>query len=297
MIGIGESRHEQRHDALHGEGPPVHEVPVEQVGVGLGGDAIDLENIQQIVVLPVHVPAHVEVLLVRHVHVLHCGAGLQQRNHIHDQLIHVTLGDVLLALLILQHVFQVLGGVGTVLSQPRDPLVDRAIVATRHLDILDLHGLRGRLAGLHLNRLEKLLAVHELLRLLHALPGHAIRGGELAELVEVLVRWGVPRQGHVSHASAVVGLGKIRLQLYGLLSIADGRAKILHLDVAERPIAIEDMHLRVRLRGTLALIDSHAVGDRCSRIVCFGEQIIALILVLRGFFLNLCELSVRHCDL
>mmetsp|Transcript_620 Transcript_620/g.1351 ORF Transcript_620/g.1351 Transcript_620/m.1351 type:complete len:238 (-) Transcript_620:656-1369(-) len=55
---------EKRQNHLEGEGPPVDEVPVEEVGPLLRGLAVRREDVQQIVKLSVHVAAYGEGLVV-----------------------------------------------------------------------------------------------------------------------------------------------------------------------------------------------------------------------------------------
>ena len=49
--GIEALEGQQREDALHGERPPVHKVAVEEVGVLVGGEAVELEDVEKVVEL------------------------------------------------------------------------------------------------------------------------------------------------------------------------------------------------------------------------------------------------------
>jgi len=66
VIGIQQLEAEQREYAFHGEGAPVHKITVEQIGILLRGQAINLEDVHQIVELTVDVAADCELLLIRH---------------------------------------------------------------------------------------------------------------------------------------------------------------------------------------------------------------------------------------
>ena len=55
MLGIADFPGEQRQDHLHWKGSSVDEVPIKQVGVLLWGHAIQVENVQQVVKLAMHI--------------------------------------------------------------------------------------------------------------------------------------------------------------------------------------------------------------------------------------------------
>lgn len=64
VFRIADLPRKQGHDNLHWKAASVYEVSVEQVRVLFRRYAIELENIQQIVVLPMNVAAHRDLLIV-----------------------------------------------------------------------------------------------------------------------------------------------------------------------------------------------------------------------------------------
>ena len=77
MVGEEQLEPEQGEDALHGEAAPVHEVTVEEVGVLLRGEAIQLEDVHEVEELAVNVAADRELGLVGHWDVHQGGLGLE----------------------------------------------------------------------------------------------------------------------------------------------------------------------------------------------------------------------------
>lgn len=66
----------QCEDALHTERPPVHKVSVEEVGVGLRRQTVELEHIHKVIVLSVYVSAHCELCFVWHFYIYEGGLRL-----------------------------------------------------------------------------------------------------------------------------------------------------------------------------------------------------------------------------
>ena len=64
MVGVAHLPREQAHYHLHGETSSVNEVAIENIGVRLGRNSVDLEDIQEIVVLAVDVSADSDFLVV-----------------------------------------------------------------------------------------------------------------------------------------------------------------------------------------------------------------------------------------
>ena len=63
---------------LHAKAAAVHKVAIEEVGVAGGGQAVQLKDVEEVVKLAVHVPAHGERLAGRDGHVHQAGQRAQQ---------------------------------------------------------------------------------------------------------------------------------------------------------------------------------------------------------------------------
>ena len=64
MVGEADLPREEGHDDLYRKAAPIDEVSVEQVWVALGWSSVYLEDIQQVIVLPVDVATNCDFFLV-----------------------------------------------------------------------------------------------------------------------------------------------------------------------------------------------------------------------------------------
>lgn len=86
MIRIQQLEPEQGEYALHRERTPIDKVPIEQIWIGLRGQSVDFENVEQIVELTVDVATNGEFALVRHGDVHQRGLLLEQGLHVAEDL-------------------------------------------------------------------------------------------------------------------------------------------------------------------------------------------------------------------
>mmetsp|Transcript_36667 Transcript_36667/g.112992 ORF Transcript_36667/g.112992 Transcript_36667/m.112992 type:complete len:403 (-) Transcript_36667:31-1239(-) len=233
VLGVRDLVREQRDDVLNGVRAAVDEVAVEQVAVRRARDAVELEDVQRVVELPVRVAAHGDFLALRHVDARHVGLRLEHVDRLQQDRDDVALADELLVAEVGRH-----GGdeVGRDLVVGADA---RAVVRRRDRDValgeLHVHGLRVR----RRDRLGELdLAVH-LLALLQLLlrvgvVGHHLRDG--AVLGEGLLHLAELQEGG---RLAVARLGEAGVDLEGAVGVGDGLTGEAELDVGEGAVAEE----------------------------------------------------------
>lgn len=69
MVWVQQLEPKEDKDALNGEWATVHKVPIEEVRIGGGGEAIELEDVHKVIELSVDVATHSELGPLRHRHV------------------------------------------------------------------------------------------------------------------------------------------------------------------------------------------------------------------------------------
>lgn len=86
MIRIQQLEPKQGEYTLHRERTPIDKVPIEQIWIGLRGQSVDFENIEQIVELTVDVATNGKFTLVRHCDVHQRRLLLEQGFHVAQDL-------------------------------------------------------------------------------------------------------------------------------------------------------------------------------------------------------------------
>mmetsp|Transcript_8424 Transcript_8424/g.22899 ORF Transcript_8424/g.22899 Transcript_8424/m.22899 type:complete len:334 (-) Transcript_8424:348-1349(-) len=190
VVGVQQLPCKQNEDNLDGERASVNKVTVEEVGVGRGRHTVDLPDVHQVVVLPVHVATDGDLAILRHIHVYQGGAGLQEVDHVHDDRVGVLLGDGLLLPLPLHQLFAELRGD---FAFP----VDWAIVAGSNVHAAHVDRLADRLRPVARDGHRKLLAFNNLLAVLQLGTGVPVLRRQLAQLGKVLQSVFGPPEGHV----------------------------------------------------------------------------------------------------
>mmetsp|Transcript_7086 Transcript_7086/g.28992 ORF Transcript_7086/g.28992 Transcript_7086/m.28992 type:complete len:285 (-) Transcript_7086:162-1016(-) len=219
---------QQRDDALAREAAAVHEVAVEEVGILHGRQAVELPDVEQVVVLAVHVAAHGEVVALLDGDVHHRAVPLEHILRRLQQLVDVAPVQGLLCLEVRDHL--------------DDEIARQAAVGTARSVVRVLDGHRapvGKLGGRRLGVADGLLEAQLLQRLL-ALAQLSARVGVLRleahhapEVGQPLAELG---QLQVRAAAAVVALHIRRVDLDGHAGILDGAAEILELELRERAV-------------------------------------------------------------
>mmetsp|Transcript_21442 Transcript_21442/g.35903 ORF Transcript_21442/g.35903 Transcript_21442/m.35903 type:complete len:282 (-) Transcript_21442:285-1130(-) len=202
---------EQGEDDFDTEGAAVHKVAVEQVGVVLGGHAVQLKDVHKVVVLPMDVTAHREVLVLRDSDVHESGGCLQNVFHLQQDLKRIPLVNVLLLLELLHHAFDEVKRHVSLVNPP-EPW---ARVALLHHELAQVEGLRGRDArGV---RRANGLCESDLLNLRLALFQLLLRVGvarpqprHLTEILQPLVEF---HHAQVRRPTAVISLQVFRIHL------------------------------------------------------------------------------------
>mmetsp|Transcript_5062 Transcript_5062/g.14904 ORF Transcript_5062/g.14904 Transcript_5062/m.14904 type:complete len:669 (+) Transcript_5062:275-2281(+) len=288
--GVLELEGDQNHDDLDGPGAAVDEVAVEEVGVVLGGHPVHRPDVQQVVVLPVHVAADVDGARLGDLYVHEGRARLEQLDHVQDDGVGVLLRDGLLLLLPLHKLL-------AELRRDRAALVDRASIRVVHDEAVHVHGLADGLRHVARDRHFEFLRRDLLLAELQLIPRVPVLRRQLAELREVAEGILRPPKGQVGGAAPVPPLREVLLRLDGLRGVHEGEAVVLHLDVAEGPVGIVYLDRGVRLRGdavervqtavvvvvlALAQVDGQRVRGQSLRVLVSLEVLVPLILGLLG---------------
>mmetsp|Transcript_7011 Transcript_7011/g.19921 ORF Transcript_7011/g.19921 Transcript_7011/m.19921 type:complete len:468 (-) Transcript_7011:31-1434(-) len=282
VLRVAQLPREQDQDHLGGERAAVDEVPVEQVRVVLRREAVDLPNVQQVVVLAVHVTADCELLVLRHVNVDQRRQVLEQLDHVEHDRVGVLLGYGLFLPLPLHQLL-------AKLRRHLAALVHGPAVLRVYVHAAQDHRLAHGLRLVARNRKRELLLLHLFLAGLELLPCVLVARRQLAQLREVLQ--GILRapQGQVGGAPSVVALREVWLRLYRLRSVRQSGAVALHLQVAEGAVRVVDLDVGVlflhAIEGVQAIVvgaifaelDRNRVGNDSLYIVVLLEELVALI--------------------
>mmetsp|Transcript_13152 Transcript_13152/g.36037 ORF Transcript_13152/g.36037 Transcript_13152/m.36037 type:complete len:267 (-) Transcript_13152:328-1128(-) len=196
----------QDDDDLNRERTSIHEVPIEEVRVSYRRHAVDLPNVQKVVVLSVHVAADRELAVVGDLYVHESRRALQQGDHVEDDLVRVLLCEGLLVLLPLHQLL-------TKFERDFPAGVDGACISTLHGHLVQIQRLADWLSELGADGHSELGRLHLLLARLQLLSRVLVLRDQLTKLREVLKRILCPAQREESSASSVPALGELRLGL------------------------------------------------------------------------------------
>mmetsp|Transcript_50289 Transcript_50289/g.141370 ORF Transcript_50289/g.141370 Transcript_50289/m.141370 type:complete len:241 (+) Transcript_50289:74-796(+) len=165
---------------LDREASSVHEVAVEEVGVLFGGQPVDLEDIQQVVVLPMDVAADRDLRVCWELDLHQCGLVLQHLDHVEDDLIRVLCREILLPPLPLHESL-------AELRRQLPAQVDRASVGAVDLHPLQVNVLTGVPLSALGDRLREELLLEDLLALPELVSGIWVFRRQRADLIEILL--------------------------------------------------------------------------------------------------------------
>mmetsp|Transcript_6530 Transcript_6530/g.21048 ORF Transcript_6530/g.21048 Transcript_6530/m.21048 type:complete len:225 (+) Transcript_6530:756-1430(+) len=223
---MSELEHEEGQDNFKGEGAAVHKVAVEDVGVGGRRQAVDLEDVQQIVKLAVYVAAH------RHVRVRHRPLRVRRRQREgHERLLGLEQSarlDEQLDDVFLVHQFLV----AEALQRLRNELVRhlavgveaRAVVVRLDGERRRVDGLRQQLRLLAQDSIGKGHLLHRLVALLELHARVAVGGLELGHRFKVPQGKLVLAEREVCRAASVIRFDVRRVDADRRLGVCNSEA-------------------------------------------------------------------------
>mmetsp|Transcript_92004 Transcript_92004/g.259949 ORF Transcript_92004/g.259949 Transcript_92004/m.259949 type:complete len:302 (-) Transcript_92004:458-1363(-) len=167
VVRVAQFPCEKREDHLHGKGASIHEVAVEEIWVVLRGDAIDLENVQEIVKLPMYVATNCDLAIFGDLNVDQRLESPEQLNHVEDNRVSELFRDGQFLLVPFHELLA---------KSRRDfpTCVDGALVRGVYVHCPKIHGLADRLGLFATDGLRKLFPPELVLAFVELLPGISV---------------------------------------------------------------------------------------------------------------------------